>query len=298
MNSNITRKLLLLFLSLIFCISVFSQNENQYAGEYIPTESSGEPAGFLNLFLMPSHVYAFAFFGGIEYGMWKSSENTISYSIILQPDTSMNESVYMFARYNENIKDISLQFDGFSDAPAIYSFDNENNDSVMHPVFNPNPNCLDYPQQIHFDRGEHKNIQIVSFADVKSEYPKDRVTHTVYTFLLDTLYNDFKLLLNPKKANSLESIKGLWKNGILTLGRGFDSSFKKINEIAEIGEEDLAFLNNLPNLINKPIKDYDFGARDDYGNWVKTTYPMIPYVKKEVKTVSFDTENLFDSSCN
>ena len=290
------KKISLLLLSLVFCFAAFSQKEAQYAGNYQPTESNGDPQGFLNLILTPDHIYAFAFFGGIEIGVWEAFDDYM----ILHPDTSASEFVYMFAQYNEKLKDeVSIQFDNFTDNKAIYSFDNENNTSIMHPVFNSFPNCLDYPYKISLKPGEHKNIQLVSFADLwASQYPEDSITHIVYTFPLDNRYNDFKLLLNNEKSIFKAIIKSpmvaTWKDGILSIGR---DSFMKIHEISEMDSEDLCWLEQLSASINHPITHRSFGDRDEYGDWEETVYPLIPYVKKEIKTVSFDTENLFNAFC-
>lgn len=289
------KKIALLFSLFLYALISYSQNENKYAGLYKPTKGTGDPQGAVNLYIMPDYTYTVAFFGGIEAGTWKEIDNYV----VFQPDTTNTEHFYMFARQNDKLSQASIQFDDFTDVPALYSFDNDNYSETMHPVFNSDPNCASYPVKINFTRGDHNSIQLVSFIDFDwGQYPKDNVTHVAYTFNLEDRFNDFKIVMSRKSDDDLFPRLGIIKDDILNLGG--KESFRKVALWNEIKGEDLEALELLSGSINKPMTSKIFGeieSEDGYEAWVESEYPAIQYSLKEAKTINFDTENLFTAKC-
>ena len=287
------KKTITFFLFCFITMLCTAQSDNDYTGMYSPTKRSGDPHGFLNLFIMPDHTYAFAFFGGVEAGTWKVIEDYF----ILQPDTMPNEHFYMFAHYNDELTDVSVQFDGFMDTPALYSFDNE---EMMHPVFNPYPNCTSYPYKINFKRSEHKSINLSRVQDMdddlESEY--EAIKGPVYTYTFDEKYNDFTLVANEKTEKNRFPMLCIFKNGRLQME---EVSFRKRNSLDEVGGEDLKMLKAISAKINQPVKSWTFGERFDYENetWVDVEYPVIEYTKKEILgNIRIDEQNLFEAECD
>ncbi len=260
-----------------------------YAGIY-SAGGGGDPMGGVNLILSPDHVYAFTFFGGISVGTWKTFENYV----ILQPDTTANEDFYLFGLQSDTVSGVALQFDGFTDKPAKYRFDDDPQE-VMHPVFNPDPNYLSYPYRIRFAAGEHRQVELVSFVDLEwHDYPEpgEEYTGTVYTFTLDPELNDFKLWQVVPQV-PLTPILGVIKGGELYVDghlidrrRGWD----------EVEADEREFMEQVALAISQPLISKHFGSMDEDGNWVEVPYPVIPYTKKEVRTVRFDNNNLFEAS--
>ncbi len=165
---------ILLILIPIVLISV-AQGNDKYTGVYSQKKRGGDMLSFLFLYLTPENTYAFAFFGGMEMGKWKAVDEYI----ILEPDNAMDEYFYVYARHNPGLKDTSVQFDGFTNIKGLYAFDDE---VMMHPVFNDNPNCFNYPYTAHLKKGNHKAIHLTSFAGVWRSPGSDTITAPVYTY--------------------------------------------------------------------------------------------------------------------
>ncbi len=285
------KKVFIVYFLILFSVSnLYSQNQNQYAGLYKPTERSGDPVGFLNLYLMPDHTYGFVFFGGVEIGVWKEFENYI----IMQPDTTANESFYVFAKHHDKLTGVSLQFDGFTESSALYSFDN---DSIMHPVFNPYPNCTSYPYKIHFSSEKHKSINLAALTyNLREEDINDEVEEIVYTYILDKAFNDFKIVLNKQKMQDKKPFIGTIKGDFIDFEQ---QKFRKVKCVEAIKEEDQIFLKQITSTINNPIRSMLFGASQDDENstWIETEYPIFQYNKKEQKVIRFNENNLFEAKC-
>ncbi|NDV79400.1 hypothetical protein D0T57_10495 [Dysgonomonas sp. 511] len=253
---------------------------------YSPEKGSGDPHGFVNLLVSPEHTYGIVFFGGAVVGTWKELDEYL----ILEPDTTYNDDFYMYALYNDVQKNISIQFDGFGDEDALYSFDD---DAVMHPVFNENPNCFNYPYTKSVKKGAYKEIHLAIKAD-KSYGQKDAsIEALVYTFALDAGYNDFKIVLNELKQEKMYPMLGVSKGNKLIIEH---KAFAKRSSWDEISDDDKHGIRMLTSHIGKPIEGRPFGEMVDE-MWIETFYPVVPYIRKEYKMVRSDTNNLFDAEC-
>lgn len=278
--------LLLLLITLSSLATISAQSDNRFIGIY----GQGSSA---RLFIFPDGTYSASYYGGIMVGTWEEYDKYL----IMKPDTSTSESFYMFALYDEKIKDISIQFDGFEDREAIYSLNNGEKDVTMHPVFNPSPNCITYPSITTFEEGKYTQIQLAPLAGYNHvDVPMDNVSiQALYTFPISAKYNDYKIILNKVSKESYRPFFVTLENNILYFN---NYTFYYIGTFEKENEEDLNFAKELAASINQPFESYPFGKNDEDGNWVKIEYPLIPHTRKENKEITFDGNNLFTSKCN
>lgn len=288
------KKIIILFVSLFFMNAIHAQKVNPYTGSYSLIKEGGDMLSFLFLYIMPNNTYAYLFFGGMEIGTWREADGRL----VMQSDTTNNEYFDVFATYNKNEKDIKLEFIGFHNTAAIFSFDNENGSEKMHPVFNADANCFSSPTQAKIKKGEHKTIQLASFAGLK--YQKDSTTNTIYTFPLNERYNDFKLVLNERKNYPVISSIGTIdeETGILYIDKDKFRMKEKWEYMAEDNEAKI-FMKYIEDKM-KPSNSTSF---EEYGNEDENEsstveYSRVDYIKKEVKFVLIDEQNLFESRCN
>ncbi|PXV69065.1 hypothetical protein CLV62_101334 [Dysgonomonas alginatilytica] len=280
--------LFLLIIAISSSYALSAQSESKFIGVY--GQKGGDGAGGARLYIFPDGLYSMAYYGGTQHGRWEKYEKYI----IMKPDTNSIEKFYMFARYDESIKDISVQFDGFSSSKTVYSFNNGEKDVTMHPVYNPSPNCFTYPQITRFAKGEYTQIQVALIPEYFSANPSE-TQYNVYTFPVDPKYNDIKILMHKKSEPSdIPFILALENKKLYMPYFEFDY----LGSLDEETEENLSFAREIASTAGQPYQSNIFGKEDEYGNWIKIEYPRLRHLKKEFTNIAYDDKNLFTATCD
>jgi len=281
------KRIVIFFFLIFFTICSIAQKESKFTGVYSQEKTDGNMLSYLYLYISPSNTYAFSFFGGIDMGTWHEEDDYI----ILQHDTTLNESFYVYAKYNDRIKDVSIQFEGIKEADGLYAFDD---DEIMHPIFNDDSRCFNLPYIAHVEKGKYGKINLASYKDLQYTTDIDSVTAAVYTYLLDEKYNDFKVVMNPHIWIKQQPMLGYLKLGQLYINKVLFHKKRYWEAIKE--DERLAFEMLTAAIGNTYVsRKYE---EDIDGVWVENSYPLLPYFRKEIKTVSFDNINLFETFCD
>lgn len=287
--------LFLLVLSLSISFTLSAQTESKFVGVYGEKSESGSGGSGARLYIFPDGLYSLIYYGGTQNGSW---EEYLNEYIIIKPDTNTIEKFYVFALYNEKIKGTSVQFDDFSSSRAVYSFNNGEKDIVMHPVYNPSPNCVSYPQITTFAKGECSQIQLAQLPHFEGKYfntDPSEIQYKVYTFSFDPQYNDFKILLNKNSEESTIPFILALENKRLYMPN-FD--FNYLGSLEQETKNNLNLAKEIAANKEQPFQSNHFGENDEHGNWIETEYPRIKHIKKEFKHIIFDKENLFTATCD
>jgi len=245
----------LLSILMICSLCSCAQNEPDISGTY-DRGQHGDPQGFADLFVLKNHTFAIVFFGGGVAGTWKIEQNQVIFTPYVLPQTFA-----IYGRHNPDLTDSTrMAFMGFTDDQTFVNTGaNQNGKAVMKRVFNPNPNCLDFPNVTKF-KGIQQQISFVNALYHPEAEPA--VPQETYTFGNTAQYNDFiSYYYTPKKSYRPFSAS-LTKGGLQF--RGDEITAKKP---LPSRKEDLEMLNSFQqNDLNPPEVQFN----PYYGGEAKT----------------------------
>lgn len=278
-------KNILLFLLIILSslLTVKAQPGNRYVGVY--GQGSNK-----RLYIFPNRTYLMTNDDDILGGTWKEHEQYL----IMTPDSTINKNFYVLASYIENQNHISVQFHNFINKNekknAVYSLNKGEKNAIMHPVFNPAPDCFSFPYIATFQKGDYTQIQVAQLdgSDRGSTSVNHSSMQNVLTFAISNKYNDYKIILNQEFVKSnMPFFAVLLDNKKLY----FNTHELHYIGTLESAKETIASLG-------KPLEQISFSEGDDDINLGKVDYINIPYKKNEYKKITFDENNLFTAICN
>jgi hypothetical protein len=181
-------KMKILFPILFSCFQVYSQHAEKpapnIAGIY-NMNFSHDPQGMCKLFMLDSHKYLIAYFGGAVTGQWQMFNDSV---IALTPIVQ-NDYFVIYGRCNKDLGDSArIFFQGFERDETFFSFGAPDGTPKMKRVFNPDPNCFSFPYVHRFKPLPN----IISLAMQPKHYDDDSVRlPKIYTFENKKNYNDF-----------------------------------------------------------------------------------------------------------
>ncbi|MFD2287089.1 hypothetical protein GJU39_10600 [Pedobacter petrophilus] len=154
------------------------------AGVY--RQSTGNPEGGNTFFIFDDHKFVVAFFGGVIAGTWIIENDKVDFKPF-----AIEHQFYVYSRHNKDLADSSrIHFKHFDEAPTFLGFDQKEIEKpLLQSVFNPSPNCVDYPSVAKFKKVSDQLL----FSD--QPYHNDdsnlQIKRNVYTFENVEKYNDF-----------------------------------------------------------------------------------------------------------
>ncbi|WP_340199622.1 hypothetical protein [Ascidiimonas sp. W6] len=296
-----------------------AQNSADIIGMYSLGASS--PEGGSHLLVLENNNYAIAYFGGIQTGKWKiTQENTYKFT----PDNK--ESRFeLFGRHNKVLKnETKIFFSGFEDDQTFIQLRTTKEDEyIMQQVFNTDANCFSFPYvhtfktiansiSLLFKRYQEEASPIFSFKN--PEGYNDFVANFIQVDRYDsqpffTVFKDDKLYFNDHKFaqrkpldenhEDIEFIKNimdkeLHKNTIYL--NPFYNTFKEdIHEYHIFNEQKNAFIDK-----EYYVEDEEYSNTDDSFESMSIiyAYKLLKEFTKEPVEYKINKSSLFQANCD
>ncbi|MEO5910226.1 MAG: hypothetical protein ABIP95_05020 [Pelobium sp.] len=290
--------------------------------------SSGNPEGGNTFFIFDDHKFAVAFFGGVITGTWSIENKKVDF----KPFVSEHQ-FYIYGRHNKNLADSSqIYFQGFDEAPTFLGFNQKEIEKpLLQSVFNPSPNCVDYPSVAKFENVPNQ----VLFSDQPyNDDDNEQVKRNVYTFENLEKYNDFiayyrkedsdrkpfSAQLKGGKLFFKYSEKGSEKYPLPTKGEDFEfikqfleapQSTEKVfyNPFYKQSTDDLNDLNNwkfnesknafinFPNYVEG--EEYKLDEQDAYNKMsIVYQFDLLKLAEKKIIPFSVNNKSIFTANCD
>lgn len=290
-----------------FTIKGYCQNESKYIGVYIQIYDGR----LVSILVLPDHQF-FSISSSVSSGTWKECDgNLIIYPILKEKE----ESIRLYGRYDDKFPadSIYINFKDLEDLPLLYSFNNVDNKSMMHYVYNLFPNCFNISGSFaeYMSRGVVKkeglnSIQLMPVPDVYSSVRFNDSKNKKFTasilgrqrsFLLPPQYNDYQIAFETSadELGSLPFMGTLFENGLYFEGHLFGKK-------ESLQNYDKVFLDSLTSAsqsVSKSRRFSEYRYEHGYEDWVDYEYQLIADVSPDIdKAVSFDLQYLITENCN
>lgn len=303
-------KYILVFVFLcVFGVEGYAQNESKYIGVYKRQIDNW----LAELFILPDHNFVMAS-SSVNRGTWRECDG----NLILYPVEKENKkkTVSIYGRYDDKFAadSIYITFNDLEDSPILYSFNNVNNTSTMHSVYNLFPACFNisgsfanYMNKGALKRGELNSIQLmlvpdiyknVEFNDTKNPKFKGSISGCQHSFLLPPEYNDYQVAFNESddELSSLPFMGTMYENGLYFEGHLFSEKESLLN-YSQTYLDSLIMPGNDLIVDSKHFSEYRYDR--GYNEWTDYNYQLIADISADInKVISFDLQYLIAENCN
>lgn len=201
----------------------------------------GDPQGFADLFVLKDHTFILVFFGGGVVGTWKMEKDQVIFTPTVAPQTFA-----LYGRHNPDLTDSTrIALMAFNDDDTFISLGKKHGaHDVMKRVFNPDANCVDFPNLMKF-KGMQSQIAFTNRPYQREGAPA--LLQDTYIFSNSSGYNDF-IAYYYTPARSYRPFKAEVKKGGLQFA-GDEITLKKP---LPTKKEDLEMLNSFQHIELSP----------------------------------------------
>ncbi len=285
----------LLLIIIIMSSIANAQNSPNIIGLY--NLGSPSPEGGSHLFVLENGNYAIAYFGGVQTGKWKITEDNI-----FKFTPNIKESKFeLFGRHNKGLNgNTKIYFSDFENSETFIQLRIvREEETTMQRVFNTDANCFSYPYVYTF-----KTIaNSISFMSIQY----GDTNNSIITFENPHKYNDFVANFIEIDNFSAQPFFATFKDDKLyfeendfTHRTPLDKDDEEIGFIKSIidmeSNRDTIYLNPLYNMFGQPDSDegkqniHEHHVFNEQKNaFIDTEY----YVEGEENTISDDSfENM------
>lgn len=206
-----------------------AQNDTNIIGIY--NLGSSSPEGGSHLFVLENGNYAITYFGGIQTGKWKiTQENTYKFT-----PNNKESKFELFGRHNKDIKDTTkVFFNGFENSETFIQLRaRKDEEYVMQQVFNADANCFSFPY-VHTFKTLTNTISLM-FKNYGEE------GSPIISFKNPEGYNDFVANFIQVDIHEARSFFATFKDDKLYFG---DNDYSKRTLLDE-NDEDIKFIKNI-----------------------------------------------------
>lgn len=200
-----------------------AQNSPNIMGLY--NLGSSSPEGGSHLFVLENGNYAITYFGGLQTGKWKITEENVCKFY-----PNIKESKFeLFGRHNKDLKDSTkLFFNGFENSETFIQLRAvKEEENTMQRVFNIGANCFS-PPYVH----TFKTIaNCISFMSI--QYGDDDTKHSIILIENPKGYNDFVANFIKVDNYEVQPLIARFKDDKLFFEENFTAERTPLDEFGE-----------------------------------------------------------------